>query len=208
MVSDMDGAAVIDPESIVSDSTRAGNHRISSPRPRSCAGYGAAAHPSRPRVPGDSVHGSGFQIKPAQINFKYQLQGQESQWVDAGSRRTAYYSHLPAGNYTFRVIAGSSDGIWNLKGATLAVVVLAPFYETWWFASLLLVLAAAGTALGWNYRVAQLKLASAAQQAFSQQLIASQENERRRIAAELHDSLGQRLVVINNLALICIFVSR
>jgi signal transduction histidine kinase/ligand-binding sensor domain-containing protein len=197
----LDGAAVIDPESIVSDSQpppviieSALLDRVPIP----------VTAPLRIRPGQENLeiqYTAPAFIKPAQINFKYQLAGQESQWVDAGSRRTAYYSHLPAGNYTFRVIAATSDGIWNLKGATLAVVVLAPFYETWWFASLLLVLAAAGTAVGWNYRVAQLKRASAAQQAFSQQLIASQENERRRIAAELHDSLGQRLVVINNLAL-------
>ncbi len=52
----------------------------------------------------------------------------------------------------------------------------------------------------WNYRIRQLQRAQAAQKVFSRQLIASQETERRRIAAELHDSLGQRLVVINSLA--------
>ena len=83
----------------------------------------------------------------------------------------------------------------------LAVTVLAPFYETWWFVLLLLTGGGAVTAFAWKYRVSQLERAHDAQQAFSQQLIASQENERKRIAAELHDSLGQRLVVINNLAL-------
>jgi signal transduction histidine kinase/ligand-binding sensor domain-containing protein len=140
-------------------------------------------------------------IKPRQINFRYRLEGLQTQWVDAGSRRTAYYSHLPPGDYTFRVIAGNSDGVWNLQGVRLAVTVLAPFYETWWFALLLLTGGGAVTAFAWKYRVSQLERAHAAQQAFSQQLIASQENERKRIAAELHDSLGQRLVVINNLAL-------
>ena len=55
-------------------------------------------------------------------------------------------------------------------------------------------------ATAWRYRVSQLQQAQAAQQAFSRQLIASQEAERKRIAAEMHDSLGQRLVVIKNLA--------
>jgi signal transduction histidine kinase len=57
-------------------------------------------------------------------------------------------------------------------------------------------------AMAWKYRVSQLEQVQAAQQAFSRQLIASQEAERKRIAAEMHDSLGQRLVVIKNLALI------
>jgi signal transduction histidine kinase/ligand-binding sensor domain-containing protein len=140
-------------------------------------------------------------VKSAQTHFKYRLEGQESQWIDAGPRRTAYYAYLPPGNYTFRVIAGNSDGVWNLAGQTLAIAVLAPFYETWWFAALVFVAIAAITAMAWGYRVSQLERSRAAQQAFSRQLIASQENERKRIAAELHDSLGQRLVVINNLAL-------
>jgi signal transduction histidine kinase len=79
--------------------------------------------------------------------------------------------------------------------------VLAPFYQTVWFAALMLLIGVAATAAAWKLRVAQLERERAAQQAFSQQLIASQESERKRIAAELHDSLGQRLVVINNLAL-------
>jgi signal transduction histidine kinase len=57
-------------------------------------------------------------------------------------------------------------------------------------------------ALVWRQRVSRFHRAHAAQQAFSRQLIASQERERKRIAAELHDSLGQRLVIIKNLALI------
>src|SRR5271155_2358612 len=56
-------------------------------------------------------------------------------------------------------------------------------------------------AAAWRFRVSQLQQAQAVQQAFSRQLIASQEAERKRIAAEMHDSLGQRLVVIKNLAL-------
>jgi signal transduction histidine kinase len=51
----------------------------------------------------------------------------------------------------------------------------------------------------WSYRIRQFEERQATQQAFSQQLIASQENERRRISGELHDSLGQRLIVIKNL---------
>jgi signal transduction histidine kinase len=101
----------------------------------------------------------------------------------------------------FKVIAENSDGIWNVQGKTLAISVLAPFYKTWWFFAILLFLTGTLLLLFLNRRITQLQRAKAVQQAFSQQLIASQEGERKRIAAELHDSLGQRLVVINNLAL-------
>ena len=54
---------------------------------------------------------------------------------------------------------------------------------------------------GYRYRTARYRQAQAAQQIFARQLISSQESERKRIAAELHDSLGQHLVIIRNLAL-------
>jgi signal transduction histidine kinase len=56
--------------------------------------------------------------------------------------------------------------------------------------------------LTWQQRTAQWKQRQATQRAFSRELLASQERERKRIAAELHDSIGQRLVVIKNLALL------
>jgi signal transduction histidine kinase len=75
------------------------------------------------------------------------------------------------------------------------------FFQQWWFiASLVLALFAAASAF-WNHRIRQLQRTKAAQKAFSQQLLASQEAERRRIAAELHDGLSQHLVVIKNLAI-------
>jgi signal transduction histidine kinase/ligand-binding sensor domain-containing protein len=140
-------------------------------------------------------------IHAAQTHYRYRLEGLDSDWVQAGTRRVAYYSHLPPGKYIFHVIAGNSDGIWNAEGKTLNVMVLAPFYQTWWFELLLLLGLGAMVAAAWRFRVSQLQQAQAAQQTFSRQLIASQEAERKRIAAEMHDSLGQHLVVIKNLAL-------
>ena len=140
-------------------------------------------------------------INAPQTRFKYRLEGLDSDWVDAHARRIAYFSHLPPGKYVFHVIAANSDGVWNNEGRTLAITVLAPFYQTWWFEMLILLAIGALAALAWRYRVSQLKQVQAVQQAFSRQLIASQEAERKRIAAEMHDSLGQRLIVIKNLAL-------
>lgn len=136
------------------------------------------------------------------IRFRYRLEGLDHDWVEAGTRRTAYYSHLPPGNYTFRVTAANSDGIWNEPGAGLSFVVLPPFYRTWWFTLLLSIGAIACLWLVWSYRLAQVERARVAQQTFSRGLISLQEAERKRIAAELHDSLGQRLVVIRNLSLL------
>ena len=137
-----------------------------------------------------------------QIKFKYKLAGLDRDWVEAGVRRTAYYSHLPPGKYVFTLIAANSDGVWNTEGKSLPVLVLPPFYRTWWFMTLALAAAAGAGWLAWQIRHSQLQRAHAAQQEFSRQLIASQEAERKRIAGELHDSLGQSLAIIKNRALL------
>jgi signal transduction histidine kinase len=140
-------------------------------------------------------------VKSNQIHFRYRMEGLDSDWIEAGTRRTAYYTRIPPGSYTFRVIAANSDGVWNNEGAKMAVRVLPPYYRTWWFQLSVSLVVAALIAGAWRYRVLQWEREQALQQAFSSRLIASQEEERKRIAAELHDSLGQRLVIVKNLAL-------
>jgi ligand-binding sensor domain-containing protein/signal transduction histidine kinase len=141
-------------------------------------------------------------IMPDRIDFKYRLVGLDTNWVEAGTRRTAYYSHVPPGRYTFLVIAANRDGVWNQEGASLTIEVVPPFWRTWWFTTL------AGLSLLFvafalvRRRFAFLEQAHRAQQRFSRQLIESQEGERKRIAAELHDSLGQSLIIIKNRTLI------
>lgn len=139
-------------------------------------------------------------INSENMRFKYKLEGADADWVDAGTRRTAYFSHLAPGAYTFRVIAANADCVWNQTGASVRITVVPPFWRTWWFTTLAALSFAgliAGAAL---YRDGQQKRRQAAQQAFARQLIESQEAERKRIAAELHDSLGQNLLIVKNRA--------
>jgi signal transduction histidine kinase/ligand-binding sensor domain-containing protein len=141
-------------------------------------------------------------IKSDQISFRYRLVGADSTWTDAGTRRKLYFSHLQPGKYVLDVIAANSDGVWNLQPRSLGIQVMAPFYRTPWFLTCLLLLIAALTVVMWRRRVSQLRRAEIQHRAFSQQLIASQESERKRIAAELHDTIGQRLIIINNLTML------
>lgn len=140
--------------------------------------------------------------RPRAIKFRYRLAGLDRDWVDAGVRRTAYYSHLPPGSYTFSVIADNGEGVWNTTGQTLAIVVLPRLYQTTWFRAAVAASLMGLVWLAWRYRSAEMRRGQAAQQAFSRQLIESEERERQRIAAELHDSLGQSLLVVKNRALL------
>lgn len=70
------------------------------------------------------------------VSFKYMLEGYDRDWVDAGTRRVAYYTHLPSGKYVFRVVACNNDGVWNEKGSSFSFEILPHFYETYWFLSL------------------------------------------------------------------------
>jgi signal transduction histidine kinase/ligand-binding sensor domain-containing protein len=141
-------------------------------------------------------------VRPELSRFKYRLEGLDTDWVDAGSRRTAYYSHLGFGTYRFRVIAANRDGVWNLEGATIGVRAIPPFWRTWWFE----VLSGAGlVGLGryfFRRRILRLQREQATHEAFARQLIESQERERKRIATELHDSLSQTLSIIKNRAVL------
>ena len=73
---------------------------------------------------------------PASVRFRYRLEGFDGAWVDAGARRTAYYTRLPHGSYRFRVIACNNDGLWNEEGASLPILIAPRFTETGWFRGL------------------------------------------------------------------------
>ena len=99
------------------------------------------------------------------------------------------------------MIAANADGVWNTSGATIRLVVLTPFYRRPWFYALIALALCSVVLALYMYRMRQLQAVNAARADFTRRLIDSQENERRRIALELHDSLGQSLAVIRNRAL-------
>ncbi|MBP7866129.1 MAG: PAS domain S-box protein [Acidobacteria bacterium] len=68
---------------------------------------------------------------PGRNRYKFRLEGFDADWVqtDAG-HRTATYTNLDPGEYTFRVIACNNDGVWNPEGVSVRVVVVPPFWRT------------------------------------------------------------------------------
>jgi ligand-binding sensor domain-containing protein len=77
---------------------------------------------------------------PEKTNFKYRLKGFEKDWNNVGSRTYVTYVNLPAGEFIFELSASNSEGTWNPKPAILKITVLPPFWKTWWFILLEIVL--------------------------------------------------------------------
>lgn len=140
--------------------------------------------------------------KPEQIHFRYKLEGLDNNWTEAGTRRVAYFPHLPPGNYQFTVIAANSDAVWSETTATLEITVLAPFWQRWWFIIVVVFFFLGLIAVSYQFRLNQLERRRATQEELSRRLINAHEFERQRIAAELHDGLGQSLLVIKNRSLL------
>ncbi|RYU92615.1 hybrid sensor histidine kinase/response regulator [Emticicia agri] len=89
--------------------------------------------------------------------YAYKLEGFDKDWNYIGSRRTATYTNLDPGTYTFRVKASNNDGLWNETGTAITIKVLPPFWETWWFRTLLMA-SIIGTAIAYyRYRINTIK---------------------------------------------------
>jgi signal transduction histidine kinase len=178
------GLVWIDPQNLVRN-TLAPNIVVRSIRAR---GRVYAAEPGV-RLP---VHTASIEIDytalslsvPERVQFRYQLDGVDKDWQDAGTRREASYSNLGPRQYRFRVIACNNDGVWNETGATLDFSVLPAWYQTIWFRSACLV---AFVFLLWAMHRIRLRHV---ERRFNETLEVRIQ-ERTRIAQELHDTLLQ-----------------
>ena len=127
---------------------------------------------------------------PEKCRFKYRLDGVDSDWVDAGAQRAAYYNNVLPGSYRFRVRACNKDGVWNETSLDLE---LQPhFWQTWWFRISALA-ALLGLAGGSARLITQRKMQRRLELAERKHVI---ERERGRIAKDIHDDLGSSLTRI------------
>lgn len=135
-------------------------------------------------------------VAPENVQFQRRLEGWDDAWIDAGARRSASYSRLPAGRYVFRVTACNNAGVWNENGAIVSFVVTPFLWQTWWFRL------GAGTvligALVWGIRLHERRKVRQQVQFLERQHAV--ERERARIARDIHDELGAGLTQISLLA--------
>ena len=123
-------------------------------------------------------------VAPEKVRFRYMLEGQDADWKEVVNDRQVQYSNLPPRPYRFRVTASNNSGVWNDTGATLEFSIAPAYYQTPWFAALLVI---ATAALLWEaYR---LRVAHIARQ--FERTLDARVSERTRIARDLHDTLLQ-----------------
>jgi signal transduction histidine kinase/ligand-binding sensor domain-containing protein len=125
-------------------------------------------------------------VLPQKVQFRYRLEGRDPEWQEAGTRRQAFYTSLPPGDYRFRVRASNNSGMWNEQGAVLDFWISPAYWQTNWFRALCSV---AFLLLLWLVYWLRLRRMT---RTFNVTLEA-RVNERTRIARELHDTLLQSL---------------
>lgn len=78
---------------------------------------------------------------PSRNRYIYKMEGFNEDWVDAGNTRFITYTNLDPGKYTFMIKGSNSDGVWNEETRTIEILILPPFWQTWWFFALCLITA-------------------------------------------------------------------
>ncbi len=141
-------------------------------------------------------------LNQGNVEFRYRMEGLTTGWDEVGARRAAFFSTLRPGDYDFQVAAGGGNGAWSPTPARVRLRVLPAWWQTWGFRAGVVVACAFLLLSAHRFQVGRLERRRRAQESFSRQMIESQEAERKRIASELHDSLGQNLLVVRNLALL------
>jgi ligand-binding sensor domain-containing protein/signal transduction histidine kinase len=124
-------------------------------------------------------------LSAGRLNYSYQLAGFDKDWIEAGTRNYAAYTHLPAGKYQFKVKASRDLSTEPSQITSLEIIIKPPFWQTVWFISLFVLIIAASLYGIYRYRISQL---------------IRLQKVRNRIASDLHDDIGSALTHINILS--------
>ena len=119
---------------------------------------------------------------PTLNQYAYRLEGFDDNWIFSGDKQSATFTNLDGGTYTFRVKGANNDGIWNEEGAMVLLIVHPPFWKTWWFYLLCMILLSSVLFAAYRIRINQLLRL--------QQI-------RLRISRDLHDDIGSTLSSIS-----------
>jgi signal transduction histidine kinase/ligand-binding sensor domain-containing protein len=131
--------------------------------------------------------------RPEKNQHAYMLDGFDKDWVQAGTKRSGRYTNLPGGTYTLRIKGSNGEAVWNHEGTAVRVTVVPPFWQTWLFRVIVLVVLVAGAVGVYRQRVRNVEARSRELEEEVQER--TQEIEQRRQVAE---GLRDILAVINS----------
>ncbi len=95
---------------------------------------------------------------PEKNRYRYILEGFDTDWHNVGSKeRLAVYTNLPSGSYVFRVQGTNHDGIWNREGKTIYLKILTPWWKTWWFKGMAVILLLGTVTIGFRLKLRNIK---------------------------------------------------
>lgn len=94
---------------------------------------------------------------PEKNQYAYRLEGFDKQWNYVNNQRKATYTNLDPGEYVFRVKASNNDGIWNEDGVALKVIITPPYWQTWWFKTLLGIVFGGTIVALYTYRIKSIE---------------------------------------------------
>ncbi len=136
-------------------------------------------------------------INPGKNRYLYKLEGFDQDWVDAGTKRSATYTNLDAGEYTFRVKACNNDGLWNEKGAAITLFIPSPPWLSW-YASLIYLLVFISIIYSYiRYKVQKATHKLEVQAKIEGAKIEERENFRKKSSQDFHDEAGNKITKIN-----------
>ena len=107
---------------------------------------------------------------PEKNQYKYQLINFDKKEVSNGTNRVISYTNVPPGNYTLKVSASNNDGVWNKAGFELELIIIPPFWVTWWFKTIVALILVASVLLFFRLRENRIRKEEARQTAINKQI--------------------------------------